>query len=546
MSKLIRLSFNVDGDSNFQRIIVLPIADNESKKIVSKCDCDAEKAIDPLYEKIANESSEQLMDFVFTVSDTPTDFIVSDDETEDEIYSDDEFNIVPSRGIMSMDEISDNYPDEEDKEEKEAQEKYLKGTKLVANDLHIAKGFSKAWEGLINNSVSSSTFAPTLLKESLKASGAKAALLVGESEISSSTITFKIKLEDDEEFDVEKLDFINFDDSYDDYSPVLNNLLERDMVSMNAIIYDGKMYFAGHNDFDCDENNGDTCCDFVNEDIESENPNVEINESANVQNYRTPDDWPKEAHEFLRKKIEQKGGSYFYDEDEKQIRKCAIKFGINPDDFVFEAKFLWEKNDKERDQKRDKVNFIRNLREEYNKKIKSNVNHDFQEYLLRAKTEYKDDPEVQLVVKEIENSFAEKKENERKRILDDLHIKQQQEIVKMQAEADKMRIEAQAKADKMRIEALAEAGTEKAQAEADAMRLKVQMLKDEAEYIKLKEEKNKRDKEERERKLKEAKERQEEKLRELKKNWPIIKKCLIGFFIFVVVLLTLLLLFGQK
>ena len=97
MSKLIRLSFNVDGDSNFQRIIVLPIADNESKKIVSKCDCDAEKAIDPLYEKIANESSEQLMDFVFTVSDTPTDFIVSDDETEDEIYSDDEFNIVPSR-----------------------------------------------------------------------------------------------------------------------------------------------------------------------------------------------------------------------------------------------------------------------------------------------------------------------------------------------------------------------------------------------------------------------------------------------------------------
>ena len=53
MSKLIRLSFNVDGESNFQRILVLPITDDESKKIVSDSGCNAEDSFNPLYEKIA-------------------------------------------------------------------------------------------------------------------------------------------------------------------------------------------------------------------------------------------------------------------------------------------------------------------------------------------------------------------------------------------------------------------------------------------------------------------------------------------------------------
>ena len=192
MSKLINLSFNVDGDSNFQRILVLPITDDQSKKIVGDCGCNAKDAFDPLYEKIAKESSKQLMDFVFTLSNTPVELIVSDDETEEEIYSDDEFTIEPKYSVMSMDEINENYPDDDDKEAKEEQENYLKRTKHDSNGLFISGGFSKAWDGLINNTVSCASFVPIVIKESLKASGAKSALLAGESEVCSSTITFKI------------------------------------------------------------------------------------------------------------------------------------------------------------------------------------------------------------------------------------------------------------------------------------------------------------------------------------------------------------------
>ena len=46
------------------------------------------------------------------------------------------------------------------------------------------------------------------------------------------------------------MDFINIDEDYDAYSKVLQELLARDIILLNAIIYDGKIYFAGHDDID--------------------------------------------------------------------------------------------------------------------------------------------------------------------------------------------------------------------------------------------------------------------------------------------------------
>ena len=522
MRKLIRLSINVDGDSNFQRILVLPIADDESKKIVSDCGCNAKDALDPLYEKIAKESSKQLMDFVFTLSNTPVELIVSDDETEEEIYSDDGFTIVPTYSVMSMDEINENYPDDDDKEAKEEQENYLKGTKHNSNGLFISDGFSKAWDGLINDTVSCASFVPTVIKESLKSSGAKSALLAGESEICSSTITFKIELKDDEEFDVDKLDFVNFDESYEDYSPVLNNLLENDMVSMNAIIYDGKMYFAGHNDFDYGEKNGDSYFDFVNEEIESEEPNIKINKPVKTQKYKTPDDWPKEAHEFLKKKIAQKDGWSLSDEDEELIQKVASQFDIDPDLYLFEAKALWREDRKERniksksdDKAREIKRFLEEFRQQFDKYSKGYQYNDFEKCLLKAKTIYKDEPTVQATLKEIEAIKEKRHEEALQKENQSLHNSIYREQAKLKADAE-------------------------------AMRLKTQMLKDEAEYKKLKAEKDKRDAEEREARRIRQKQINEENMRKLKENWPIIKKCLIGFVIFAVTVFLLLLFFGPN
>ena len=86
----------------------------------------------------------------------------------------------------------------------------------------------------------------------------------------------------------------------------------------------------------------------------------------------------------------------------------------------------------------------------------------------------------------------------------------------------------------------------KLKADAEAMRLKTQMLKDEAEYKKLKAEKDKRDAEEREARRIRQKQINEENMRKLKENWPIIKKCLIGFVIFAVTVFLLLLFFGPN
>jgi hypothetical protein len=87
-------------------------------------------------------------------------------------------------------------------------------------------------------------------------------------------ITFHIKLPKDQDFDPEKLDFFNVDESYDDKSYVIQELLATDVACMNAIIYDGVMYFASYdNVFEyggfADEPS-EQFYDYVNVDIENE------------------------------------------------------------------------------------------------------------------------------------------------------------------------------------------------------------------------------------------------------------------------------------
>ena len=60
----------------------------------------------------------------------------------------------------------------------------------------------------------------------------------------------------------------NIDWDYDDYSEVLQELLAEDIILLNAIIYDGKIYFAGHDGIDIsDDSDEEPIFDYVDENI---------------------------------------------------------------------------------------------------------------------------------------------------------------------------------------------------------------------------------------------------------------------------------------
>ena len=64
------------------------------------------------------------------------------------------------------------------------------------------------------------------------------------------------------------MDFINIDENYEDYSEVLQELVAGDIILLNAIIYDGKIYFAGHDEIDIsDESYEEPIFDYVDENI---------------------------------------------------------------------------------------------------------------------------------------------------------------------------------------------------------------------------------------------------------------------------------------
>lgn len=254
--------------SGIKRITMLPL-DNEGLEIMKKHGNDAEEACSDIFDKVWSEDSGQLMDFVFENAYSEYGLYVVDAETEEEIYEDDSFVPDTSCGLMSYSEAEAEYKEYDDDEEGfSSYVKYLR-SECQTNELYLSQGFAKAWNELSEPTTeSAATFVPNFMLYALSAADAKNALLVGVEESELVTVSFYINLPEGENFDPAKLDFINIDENYDDYSEVLQELLAGDIILLNAIIYDGKIYFAGHDEIDIsDESYEEPIFDYVDENI---------------------------------------------------------------------------------------------------------------------------------------------------------------------------------------------------------------------------------------------------------------------------------------
>jgi hypothetical protein len=271
----VRVSFNINGDEGFTRITMYPLIGKECQQALKNgVEHDrrtgalevSQNSIDKLSELLTEKNEQLPLEFLFAHVCTPTELIVTDEESDEEIYND-EYEIDPRYGIMSMDEAVDNY--EDDEEELEKYKKYLTDTVHIPDNNYISIGIAKTWDKLPDSFIQGEGFVSSVIGETLKvASEDDIALLHGETGLSDSTITFNMEIED--EFDPDKLDFINFDADYEDVSSVLQEALAADFVSMNAIMYDGKMYFAQPQNMDLGENEGDDYYDIVNHHLEGD------------------------------------------------------------------------------------------------------------------------------------------------------------------------------------------------------------------------------------------------------------------------------------
>ena len=224
--------------------------DNEGMEIMKEHGNDAEEACSDIFEKLWSEDPGQLMDFVFENAYSEYDLSVVDEETEEVIYEDDSFVPDTRCGLMSYSLAEASFSVNDDEEGFSEYVKYLR-SECQTNELYLSQGFAKAWNELSEPTTeSAATFIPNFMRYALSAADAKNALLMGVEESEPVTVSFYINLPKGENFDPAKLDFINIDEDYDAYSKVLQELLARDIILLNAIIYDGKIYFAGHDDID--------------------------------------------------------------------------------------------------------------------------------------------------------------------------------------------------------------------------------------------------------------------------------------------------------
>lgn len=249
--------------SGIKRITMLPL-DNEGVEIMKKHGNNAKKAFSEIYERLWSEDEDLLMDFVFENTYCEYELCVVDAETEEEIYEDDSFMPDANFGLMSYSEAEKNFDDDEEGFSEYV--KYLR-SECQTNELYLSQGFAKAWNELSEPTTeSAATFIPNFMRYALSAADAKNALLMGIEEV--ATVSFYINLPEGENFDPAKLDFINIDEDYDAYSKVLQKLLARDIILLNAIIYDGKIHFAGHDDIELlGPSEFDSIFDYVDENI---------------------------------------------------------------------------------------------------------------------------------------------------------------------------------------------------------------------------------------------------------------------------------------
>lgn len=235
------------GVSYMQQINVLPLIDRECAQIVANNQESPEDMVSQLWKKEWNNDVKSAADFLFAHAYSETELYVNDSQRKT-IYSDEEFKLNPTYSALSVQDYTDDRDDEEEGEEYKS---YLVNSiKGITPDKCRERSIVSAVEGLINNDVSEDTFVPTMIKHVMENANAELAVLHGEVGITMSNVTFYVDLPQGEDFDPRKLDFISIDGIYAEKASVLRNTIGYDHVLMDAIIYDGKMYFRKRSDID--------------------------------------------------------------------------------------------------------------------------------------------------------------------------------------------------------------------------------------------------------------------------------------------------------
>lgn len=224
------------------------------------------------YEHLVDHGSGEWVNLAFVPSGCCVELNVTnpdaDDDDEYRLYSDDEFEVCPIYGMMNMKEAKENYGDGSASIERYTA--YLNVKMGEDHDRLTNKGLKVAWERLKTSEVNCENFVPSVMQYVMSEEGGNKAFLRG-LQVEDIIMAFNIDIPEGEEFDPSKLDFINIDAEYEDNSEVLSELLAEDMLLLNAIIYDGKMYFAdGYEDVTEDSwGDADYYYDIVDEDIAS-------------------------------------------------------------------------------------------------------------------------------------------------------------------------------------------------------------------------------------------------------------------------------------
>lgn len=239
------------------------------------------------YEHLVDHGSGEWVNLAFVPSGCCVELNVTDPNADDDdddayvLYSDDEFEIYPNYGMMNMQEAKENY--EDDSASIERYTAYLNVEMGEDYDRLTNKGLKVAWERLKTNEVNAESYVPAVMQYVMSEEGGDKAFLQG-LQVEDITMVFNIDIPEGEEFDPSKLDFINMDAEYEDNSEVLSELLAADMLLLNAIIYDGKMYFAdGYDDVTEDPwGEAEYYYDIVHNDEVVEN---DVNTEALVVNY---------------------------------------------------------------------------------------------------------------------------------------------------------------------------------------------------------------------------------------------------------------------
>jgi hypothetical protein len=232
------------SSEGFKEISLLPILDEDCYNVIVKNDMDAESSYQDVND-ILYECGHETLNFYFLPLGTEVSLSVVDEDSDEELYSD-SCSIEAKYPVFSLESAEDNYGDDELEDFKAR----IVKTKLDEGNSGsiIANAIRKTWPRQIENKVDQDTFIPQLMSEALLLSESEYpnALIKGQEFDDEMNITFHIRLPKYQDFNPEKLDFISMDEAYDDKSNVIQELLATDVACINAIIYDGVMYFASY------------------------------------------------------------------------------------------------------------------------------------------------------------------------------------------------------------------------------------------------------------------------------------------------------------